>query len=127
LLGPWHLEEHTAAEHPGWTATYQLLQSYPNQRQRVVPPQGCPLLGVNLGHGPSWLPPRRLVASGPQVPVHPAAPELELIDLALAEVFALGLKAQWDLEGRRPGAPPCVRSTEDAVAAFTASQYRQSG
>src|SRR5215211_4876646 len=63
----------------------------------------------------------------PQVPVHPAAPELELIDLALAEVFALGLKAQWDLEGRRPGAPPCVRSTEDAVAAFTASQYRQSG
>ena len=39
LLGPWHLEEHTAAEHPGWTATYQLLQTYPNQRQRVVPPQ----------------------------------------------------------------------------------------
>ena len=36
---PWYLEEHTAAEHPGWTATYQLLQSYPNQRQRVVPPQ----------------------------------------------------------------------------------------
>jgi hypothetical protein len=30
------LEWHTAAEHPGWTATYQLLRPYPNQRQRVV-------------------------------------------------------------------------------------------
>jgi hypothetical protein len=24
------------AEHPGWTATYQLLRPYPNQRQRVL-------------------------------------------------------------------------------------------
>jgi hypothetical protein len=24
------------AEHPGWTATYQLLRPYPNQRMRVV-------------------------------------------------------------------------------------------
>jgi len=33
---PWYLEGYTAAEHPGWTATYQLLRPYPNQRQRVV-------------------------------------------------------------------------------------------
>ena len=26
---------HTAAQHPGWTATYELLRPYPNQRQRV--------------------------------------------------------------------------------------------
>jgi hypothetical protein len=36
FLGPWDLEGHTAAEHPGWTATYELLRPYPNQRQRVV-------------------------------------------------------------------------------------------
>jgi hypothetical protein len=36
VLGPWDLEWHTAAEHPGWTATYELLRPYPNQRQRVV-------------------------------------------------------------------------------------------
>jgi hypothetical protein len=36
FLGPWYLEGHTAAEHPGWTATYELLRPYPNQRQRVV-------------------------------------------------------------------------------------------
>jgi hypothetical protein len=36
FLGPWYLEGHTVAEHPGWTATYQLLRPYPNQRQRVV-------------------------------------------------------------------------------------------
>jgi len=34
--GPWYLEGHTAAKHSGWTATYQLLRPYPNQRQRVV-------------------------------------------------------------------------------------------
>jgi hypothetical protein len=34
--GPWYLEGHTAAEHPGWTATYELLRPYPSQRQRVV-------------------------------------------------------------------------------------------
>jgi hypothetical protein len=27
---------HTAAEHPGWTATYELVRPYPNQHQRVV-------------------------------------------------------------------------------------------
>jgi hypothetical protein len=36
FLGPWYLEGHAAAEHPGWTATYELLRPYPNQRQRVV-------------------------------------------------------------------------------------------
>jgi hypothetical protein len=36
VLGPWDLEGHTAAAHPGWTATYQLLRPYPNQRQWVV-------------------------------------------------------------------------------------------
>jgi hypothetical protein len=36
FLGPWDLERHTAAKHPGWTATYELLRSYPNQHQRVV-------------------------------------------------------------------------------------------
>jgi hypothetical protein len=35
ILGPWDLE-HTAAEHPGWTATDELLRPCPNQRQRVV-------------------------------------------------------------------------------------------
>ena len=34
FLGPWYLEGHTAAEHPGWTATYQLLRQSPPQRQR---------------------------------------------------------------------------------------------
>jgi hypothetical protein len=36
FLGPWDLEWHTEAEHPDWTATYELLRPYPNQRQRVV-------------------------------------------------------------------------------------------
>jgi hypothetical protein len=36
VIGPWNLESHTAAEHPGWTATYELLRPYPNQRMRVV-------------------------------------------------------------------------------------------
>jgi hypothetical protein len=35
-MGPWELEGHTVAEHPGWTATYELLRPYPNQRQRVI-------------------------------------------------------------------------------------------
>jgi hypothetical protein len=30
------LEDHAAAEHPGWVATYELLRPYPNQLQRVV-------------------------------------------------------------------------------------------
>jgi hypothetical protein len=36
VIGPWDLEWHTAAEHPGWTATYELLRPYPNLRMRVV-------------------------------------------------------------------------------------------
>jgi hypothetical protein len=36
VLGPWDLEGHATAEHPDWTATYELLRPYPNQRQRVV-------------------------------------------------------------------------------------------
>jgi hypothetical protein len=36
VIGPWELEGHTEAEHPGWIATYELLRPYPNQRQRVV-------------------------------------------------------------------------------------------
>jgi hypothetical protein len=36
FLGPWDLERYTEAEHPDWTATYELLRPYPNQRQRVV-------------------------------------------------------------------------------------------
>jgi hypothetical protein len=42
FLGPWDLEGHTAAEHPGWTATYELLRPYPNQRQRVVYRRSAP-------------------------------------------------------------------------------------
>ena len=30
------------AEHPDWTATYQLLRPYPNQRQRVVYRRNAP-------------------------------------------------------------------------------------
>jgi hypothetical protein len=36
VIGPWELEDHTAAEHPGWEARYELLRPYPNQLQRVV-------------------------------------------------------------------------------------------
>ncbi len=25
-MGPWELEDHTAVEHSGWTATYELLR-----------------------------------------------------------------------------------------------------
>jgi hypothetical protein len=35
-IGPEELEGHTAAEHPGWMATYELVWPYPNQLQRVV-------------------------------------------------------------------------------------------
>jgi hypothetical protein len=42
FIGPWYLEWHTAAEHPGWTATYELLRPYPNQRQRVVYRRSAP-------------------------------------------------------------------------------------
>ena len=43
VIGPWELEWHTEAEHPGWTATYELLRPYPNQRQRVVYRRSAPL------------------------------------------------------------------------------------
>jgi hypothetical protein len=43
------------------------------------PPQGRLLLGVDLGHGPSRLPPWRIVAAGPEMQVDPAALERELI------------------------------------------------
>ena len=33
---PWLLEGHTAAEHPGWTATYELVRPLPRQVLRVV-------------------------------------------------------------------------------------------
>jgi hypothetical protein len=36
VIGPWELEEHTAAVHSGWVATYELLRPYPNQHLRVV-------------------------------------------------------------------------------------------
>jgi hypothetical protein len=55
------------------------------------PPQRLLLLGVEFGHGRSGLPPRWLVASGPQVEVDPAALKLELVDFALAVVLAVML------------------------------------
>jgi hypothetical protein len=33
---PWFLEGHTDAEHPGWTATYELVRPLPRQVLRVV-------------------------------------------------------------------------------------------
>jgi hypothetical protein len=33
---PHELEAHTAAEHPGWVARYELVRPYPNQLERVV-------------------------------------------------------------------------------------------
>ncbi len=56
-------------------------------------PQGRLLVGVDLGHGPSRLPPG-LVAAGAEVQVDPAALELELVDLALAVVLAAGLEGE---------------------------------
>jgi hypothetical protein len=35
VIGPWNWRI-TAAEPPGWVATYELLRPYPNQLQRVV-------------------------------------------------------------------------------------------
>jgi hypothetical protein len=40
--GSWDLEWHSAAQHPDWTASYELLRPYPNQRQRVVDRQSAP-------------------------------------------------------------------------------------
>jgi hypothetical protein len=45
-------------------------------------------------HGVGRLPPWRLVAAGPQVQVDPAALELELVHLALAEVLATRLERE---------------------------------
>jgi hypothetical protein len=42
VLGPWDLEGHTAAAHPDWSATYELLRPYPHQRQRVVYRRSAP-------------------------------------------------------------------------------------
>jgi hypothetical protein len=36
VIIPHELEGHTAAEHPGWVARYELLRPYPNQLERVV-------------------------------------------------------------------------------------------
>jgi hypothetical protein len=58
------------------------------------PPQGRLLVGVELGHELSPLPPRGLVAAGPQVQVDPAALELELVDLALAVLLTAGLEGE---------------------------------
>jgi hypothetical protein len=33
---PWFLEGHTDAEHPGWTASYELVRPLPRQVLRVV-------------------------------------------------------------------------------------------
>jgi hypothetical protein len=33
---PQALEVHTAAEHPGWVARYEIVRPYPHQRLRVV-------------------------------------------------------------------------------------------
>jgi hypothetical protein len=38
------------------------------------PAQGRLLVGDDLGHGPSWLSPWRVVPAGPEVQVDPAAP-----------------------------------------------------
>ena len=35
-FAPDWLEDHTAAEHPGWTARYEILRPYPRQLLRVV-------------------------------------------------------------------------------------------
>jgi len=56
--------------------------------------QGRHLVRIQLGHGPSRLPPRWIVASSPEVQIDPAALELELVDLALAVVLAAGLERE---------------------------------
>jgi hypothetical protein len=62
--------------------------------------QGRLLVRVDLGHGRSRLPPRRLVAAGSEVEVDPAALELELVDFPLAVVLAAGLEGE-DLQVAR--------------------------
>jgi hypothetical protein len=36
VVRPWDLEGHTAAEHPGWVAGYEVLRPYLQQHLRVV-------------------------------------------------------------------------------------------
>jgi hypothetical protein len=36
VFWPGDLEGHTAAAHPGWIATFEIMQPYPHQRLRVV-------------------------------------------------------------------------------------------
>ena len=55
VIGPWELEEHAAAEHPGWVARYELVRPYRNQLQRVV---------YRQGRGPGWLIGRRRPGPG---------------------------------------------------------------
>ena len=62
------------------------------------PPQGRLLVGGDLGHGPGRLPPW-LVAAGPKVQIHPAALQLELVDLALAVVLATRLEGSGRCSG----------------------------
>ena len=57
------------------------------------PAQGRLLVGVDLGHVSSRLPPRWLVASGPEVQVDPAALPLDLIVIS-------GRVVQWPCEQR---------------------------
>jgi hypothetical protein len=56
--------------------------------------QGRLLVGVDLGHGRGRLPPRRLVAPGPEVQVDPATLQLELVYLTLTVVLAASLERQ---------------------------------
>jgi hypothetical protein len=70
------------------------LQDLDEAKGGSQPPQGRRLVGIDLGHRPSRLPPRWLVSSGPEVQVDPAALELELVDLALAVILAAGLERE---------------------------------
>jgi hypothetical protein len=36
VFWPRDLEGHTAQQHPGWTAVFEILSPYPHQRLRVV-------------------------------------------------------------------------------------------
>jgi hypothetical protein len=141
VMGPWDLEGHTAAEHPDWTATYELLPALPEpapagrvpaQRSAAgeltlpvcrwgllafldeaeggsQPSQGRLLVRIELGHGPSRLPLRWLVASGPEVQAEPlqrsrTAPSLRpLLAVTLTNENALSrFRACPD-----PHPPPC--------------------
>jgi hypothetical protein len=57
-------------------------------------PEGGVLVGVDLARATGRLVLRRVVASGAEVQVHPAALPLDLVDLALAVFFAARLERQ---------------------------------